>query len=108
MTTVGGFDLLMTTVTPSTEVSCTSAGSGGSFDFQGQGSGPAAKRGKLAVMTAKNAVNAPRRTGRFMHVSLFGLKQGCLSEHSSSTWGCAAALSFRLPGLRAARAAGLA
>src|SRR3989304_2359059 len=71
MATVGGFDLLMTTLTSSTETSCTSAGSGGSFDFQGQGSGSAAKRGKLAVVTAKNGVKAPRRTGRFMHVSLF-------------------------------------
>jgi hypothetical protein len=70
MATVGGFDLLMTTVTLSTEASSTSAGSGGSFDFQGQRCGSAARSGKLAVITAANAIMAPIRIGRFMRVSL--------------------------------------
>jgi hypothetical protein len=59
----------MTTDTPSTEESSTRAGLGGSFDFQGQVSGSAARSERLALATAAEATRAPIM-GRFMNYSL--------------------------------------
>src|SRR6266542_2840311 len=70
MATIGGSDLLTATVTPSTDVSSTRAGLGGSFDFQGQVSGSAARSGKPAAITAADATMAPMTMGRFIILSL--------------------------------------
>jgi hypothetical protein len=72
METVAGSDLLMTTEISSTEASSTSAGLGGSFDFQGHVSGSAATSEELATITAAAPAMAPMTTG-FIAVSLEGL-----------------------------------
>src|SRR6188768_4302383 len=77
METVAGSDLLMTTEISSTEASSTSAGLGGSFDFQGHVSGSAATSEELATVTAAAPAITPMTTERFITLSLEGLLVCC-------------------------------